>query len=212
MNAQQPAGHGSRSRYLAESASDDALREARAYEPLSKRLCVDRISKDDLSAGMSHHQAKKLVGQYGTVGPLPKTLTDRNERMQAYKARYVATGGNKLDAWTNRAKHSDAAKTVALGAGTIAGAASLALRVPKAAAVARGASKLVARKVPKVGRITRERAVKTTDLTAGGAAVAGGANELYGDYARKRRADARSTPAGVAGSALRRMQAYTPQS
>jgi hypothetical protein len=204
MRYQQEPSYGTRRRYLEESEAAEAERDERAYEA---------VQKDDLSGGMSRHQAKALTHQYGTVGPLPSTLKDRNARMQAYQARYVATGGDKLSAWTHRAHVSDQAKTAALGAGTLAGAASLALRTKAGAKVGRKARTLIT-KVPHAPKeaktMTRERATHHSDLAAGGAAVVGGGNELYGDYARKRRADARSTPAGVAAGALRRMQAYTP--
>jgi hypothetical protein len=43
-----------------------------------------------------------------------------------------------------------------------------------------------------------------------GSGVLGGAAELAGEHARNRQASYSNTPAGVAGSALSRMRAYTP--
>jgi hypothetical protein len=48
-------------------------------------------------------------------------------------------------------------------------------------------------------------------MGAAGAAVLGGSSELYGEHARALRASYNNSPAGVAGSALSRMRAYTPE-
>lgn len=136
---------------------------------------------------MSDRQAHKLAGQYDTRGPLPKQL-DRAKRMQAYEARYIASGGRKAEKWKTRAKHAETGRNIGLAGVTAAGALTL------------------ARKMPGVRKLPHH----ALEAAAVGAGTFGGASELYGEHARARRASYVNSPAGVAGSALTRMQAYTP--
>ncbi len=133
---------------------------------------------------MSDADAKRLAGQYDTRGPLPKQLS-REQRMKAYEARYIASGGKEGEKWQRRANAAEVSRNVGLAGATAGAALTLA-----------GRHKRLAPHLKKV---------------ALGAAAYGGASELYGEHARSRRASFRNSPAGVAGSALSRMQAYTPE-
>ena len=143
---------------------------------------------------MSAAEVKRLTTKHGTVGPLPKTL-NRDDRMKAYEARYVAAGGKKAEKWKRRAAGAEVGRNVGVAGATLSAAGILAAR-------GRHTAKVMA-KIPKV---TSHR------LEAAGLASAagGGGAELYGEYARHRRASYANSPAGVAGSALTRMRAYTP--
>jgi len=140
-----------------------------------------------LDTTMSDRRADELARRYDTRGPLPKTL-DRNQRMAAYEARYIASGGRKAEKWKRRADAAEVGRNVGLAGATLAGAGLLARRAPGL------------RRVP-------HRAFETAGLASG---VFGGASELYGEHARSRRASYASSPGGVAASALQRMRAYTP--
>lgn len=144
-----------------------------------------RVIKVDTT--MSEHEAARLARQYDTRGPLPKTLS-REQKMKAYEARYIATGGKKGEKWKRRADRAEVGRNIGLAGATAAGALALAHRAPGV------------RRIP----------MKRLEHTALASGVFGGANELYGEHARARRASYANTPAGVAGSALSRMQAYTP--
>jgi hypothetical protein len=62
-------------------------------------------------------------------------------------------------------------------------------------------------RTPVLRHLTPHR-LETGALTAG---LGGGWSELYGEHARSKRASYQNSPAGVAGSALSRMRAYTPE-
>ena len=140
-----------------------------------------------LDTTMTDRQAAQMAARYDTRGPLPKTLS-RDERMKAYEARYVASGGKKADKWKRRADHAEAGRNIGLAGATAAGGA------------------ILARKAPGLRRIKPHR-LETAAVASG---VLGGASELYGEHARSRRASYQNSPAGVAASALSRMRAYTP--
>lgn len=135
-----------------------------------------------------------LLRSYGDKGPLPKGL-DRDTKMKAYEARYVAHGGDRADKYGRRAEAAEGVRNAGLAGATVGGAAWLAARTKRGAKVA-------GHMTPKIKR--------KADTVAVGAATAGGGAELYGEYARGRRASYTNSPAGVAGSALRRMRDYTP--
>lgn len=149
------------------------------------------VGKADLT--MSDREAHRLAGQYDTRGPLPKNM-DRPTKMKAYEARYIASGGRKNEKWKRRADHAETGRNIGLAGATGSAAAILALRGKHAGPAL--------------------RKIKISSHGAEGAgltsAVAGGSSELYGEHARHRRASYANSPAGVAGSALTRMQGYTP--
>ena len=160
------------------------------------------VSRGDSAVGkaltttMTDEQAARLSSKYPN-GPLPKTL-DRKKRMKAYEARYVAGGGRKAEKWRKQARNAEIGRNVGLVGGTTAAAALLAARGKRTGA------KMAAH--PVLRHVTPRRA-ETAALTS---ALGGGWNELYGEHARRRQKHFQSTPAGIAGSALSRMQAYTP--
>lgn len=147
---------------------------------------------------MSDHEAKRIAAQYDTKGPLPKTLS-RDQRMKAYEGRYIASGGRTAEKWKRRADTAEVARNVGLVGATVSGAALLASRGKKTGLALRRTA---------LGRKATPHRMESTALASG---VAGGASELYGEHARARRASYANSPAGVAGSALSRMQAYTPE-
>lgn len=160
-------------------------KEAQALHPVKKRDQLEIRNK-------AEHPA--LLSRYGDKGPLPKGL-DRETKMKAYEARYVHHGGDKADKYGRRAEAAEGARNVGLATATAGGAAYLAARTR------RGASAM--------GRVS-PRVRRAADTTAVAGGVGAGAAELYGEYARGRRASYTNSPAGVAGSALRRMRDYTP--
>lgn len=150
------------------------------------------IAKANLT--MSDDEAKRIADRYDTRGPLPKTLS-RNQRMKAYEGRYIAAGGRKAEKWKRRANAAEVTRNAGLVGATGATALLLAAR-----------GKRVGPRLARRG-LTPHRA----ETGALGSAVLGGTAELYGETARRRRASYANSPAGVAGSALARMQAYTPE-
>jgi hypothetical protein len=145
------------------------------------------FGKAQAQLSMADDEAHRLAARYDTRGPLPKKLS-REQRMKAYEARYIASGGRKAEKWKRRASHAEVGRNIGLAGATLAGAG------------------ILARKAPGIRRIPHH-ALETGAVAAG---TFGGANELYGEHARSRRASYQNSPAGVAGSALTRMQAYTP--
>ena len=134
---------------------------------------------------MDEKNARKLVRTVGDRGPLPKGMP-REERMRAYEARYVAAGGPKGEKWNRRAKGAEAT-SVAGGAVSGAGAAGL----------------LAAGKNQRVRRIARPAMLSGTAVW--------GLGGLAAHDARRRRASYKSSPAGVAASALTRMRNYSQE-
>ena len=161
--------------------------DGKKVSPVRDRSRPRRIAKVDVT--MSDRDAHRLAQRYDTRGPLPKNLS-RDQRMKAYEARYIASGGKKAEKWKRRADTAEVSRNVGLAAATAAGAGALIARHPKL----RRTGKTIAR-------------LETASLAG---AVHGGASELYGEHARSRRASYQNSPGGVAGSALARMQAYTP--
>lgn len=155
---------------------------------------------EPLKTSVSDKDAKRLVGRHGLTGPLPKTL-DRNQRMAAYEARYVTAGGKKAEKYSRRARVGDRMKNVGLAGATVGSALWTAGRVPGLRTAAKPALKLLSH--PKVSH--------HAETAVGASAALGGAGELYAGHARKKRSSYASAPAGVAASALRRMQAYPHQ-
>jgi hypothetical protein len=146
---------------------------------------------------MSEQDAHKLVTRHGTQGRLPKEL-GRDDRMKAYEARYVASGGKKSEKWGHRANLADIGRTAGLAGATASAAAILAGRGKRVGRLAA--------KVPGIRHI-KPHHLETAALSS---ATGGGISELYGGYARKKRASYQSSPGGVAASALTRMRGYTP--
>jgi hypothetical protein len=147
---------------------------------------------------MSEHEAHQVARQYDTRGPLPKGLS-REQKMKAYEGRYIAAGGKKGERWKKRADRAEVGRNAGLVGATTSAAALLAARGKKTG------PKLAA------NRITRHATPHRLETAALGSALGGGWSELYGEHARSRRASYANSPAGVAGSALTRMQAYTPK-
>lgn len=145
---------------------------------------------------MSDADANRIAARYDTRGPLPKHLS-RPQKMKAYEGRYIAAGGKKAEKWQHRAAGAEVGRNVGLATATTAAAGLLARRGKRTGA-------LMAR-TPGIKRLT-ERRLETTALGAG---LGGGWSELYGEHARSRRASYQGSPAGVAASALTRMQNYT---
>lgn len=153
------------------------------------------IAKVDTT--MSGREAKRVARQYGTKGPLPTTLS-REEKMRAYEGRYIASGGKKGEVWQRRANRAEVGRNMGLVGATTSAAALLARR-------GRRTGPALAR-----NKVTRHATPHRLETAALGSALAGGWSELYGEHARSRRASYTNSPAGIAGSALTRMRAYTP--
>lgn len=169
---------------------------------------VRRVVKADskytpLKTSINDDDAKRLVERHGLKGPLPKELT-REQKMAAYEARYVSSGGRKAEKWQHRAVRADKAKNAGLAGATIGSALWTAGRV------ARGGKTPAARAV--VRHLSHPRLNRAAETAIGASATIGGAGELYASHARRKRSSYASAPGGVAASALRRMQGYTPNS
>lgn len=165
---------------------------ARTKQALAKR--------DPLKTSISPDDAKRLERKYGLKGPLPKGL-DRNQKIAAYEARYVRAGGHKAEKWNRRAERSEGIRAAGVGAGALAGAAYLGAKA--------GGGKIVApviRRTP-LKRVNRQH-LETTGVAVGTATAAA---EVDAMRARRKRSSYASAPGGVAASALRRLQAYTPE-
>lgn len=155
---------------------------------------------DPLKTSISRDDAKRLSRQYGLKGPLPKGL-DRNQKMAAYEARYVTSGGHKAAKWQHRADTSEKIRATGVGLGAAAGAAFLGSKA--------GAGRIagpLARRTP-LRHITRNH-LETAGVGVG--TVTAGA-EVDAMRARKKRSSYASAPGGVAAGALRRLRAYTPE-
>lgn len=158
-------------------------------------LGYGQVSKVDTT--MSDAEAKRIAAQYDTRGPLPKGLS-RDQKMKAYEGRYIASGGKKAEKWKRRADRAEVGRNLGLVGATTAAGALLAARGKRTGA-------LMGR--TRIGRKLTPHRLETAALGSG---LGGGYSELYGEHARSRRDSYRNSPAGVAGSALSRMQAYTP--
>ena len=143
---------------------------------------------------MSEEEAQRLAAHYDTRGPLPKKLS-RETRMRAYEARYIASGGREGEKWQRRADLAETGRNIGLAGATLGATVTLAARNRKLR--------------PHLAKVKIGH--HGADNATIGSAAFGGASELYGEHARSRRASFRNSPAGVAGSALSRMQAYTPE-
>jgi hypothetical protein len=175
-------GHGWRSPVTHEGLSDTRARQIQSW----------RVQKVETT--MSDAEAKRTAARYDTRGPLPKGLT-REQKMKAYEGRYIASGGRKAEKWKRRANAAEVGRNIGLAGATAGAAVTLAARGRRLGPTLR-----------KV-KVTPHRADNATI----GSAAFGGASELYGEHARSRRASYQNSPGGVAGSALSRMQAYTPE-
>lgn len=189
-------GRGSRRAGLAELEAGRAVAQLRARGGQFAPTGPSRVAK--ISTTMREDDAKRVVGQYGLRGSLPRGLP-REERMRAYEGRYVAAGGPRAERWKRRAKAGEVATTASiLGAGGAA-AAELTARSER-------------------GRKALRRAglnpAKVSRRAAGiglGTVITGAGGEVLRRSAEHRRAKYTSSPAGVAASALRRMRDYTPE-
>ncbi len=170
--------YGNRRRYLAEQEAF-----------MAEKLDYTISKAEPLKTHMKERDAKRVVGRVGLAGPLPKEYT-REQKMGAYEARYISAGGRKGEKWQRRAERSDKVKTAGLGVATAGGAAWLAGRTKLGSKV----------------KVTPKRREVADNIAVGGATV-GGAGELYGMRARRKRASYSSAPGGAAASALRRMRA-----
>ena len=163
----------------------------------------DSIRRGDSAVGkvdttMSEREARQLARRYDTRGPLPAGLS-REAKMKAYEARYIAAGGKKGEKWHRRAQTAEIGRNIGLVGATTAAAGLLASR-------GRRTGPIMART-----KGLRHLPPHRLETAALGSALGGGWSELYGEHARSRRASYANSPAGVAGSALTRMQAYTPR-
>ena len=186
-----------RRRYLAPRVAGAALLAGgggyAAYRQIkSRQVKKADYQRDPLKTSISEPDAKRLVGRHGLAGPLPKHLP-REERMAAYEARYVASGGRKGEKWQHRARTADHVKNAGLGVATGGGVAWLGTR---------------AKGYRSVARIKQNTLRHHADTVIGTGATVGGAAELYGSHARRRRASYASAPGGTAASTLRRMRAH----
>ena len=158
----------------------------------------DKTVFGKVATTMSEREAHHLARQYDTRGPLPGGLS-REQKMKAYEARYIAAGGKKAEKWKRRADVSEVGRNVGLGGATAAAAGLLAVKGRRTGpfmARTRGLRHITAHRLESAGLVS---------------AAGGGSAELYGEHARRRRASYQNSPAGVAGSALSRMRAYTPE-
>lgn len=146
------------------------------------------IEVGKIDTTMNEHQAKQVTGQYGLKGPLPRHLP-REERMRAYEGRYVAAGGPKGEKWQRRSDNLDHVTGGALATG---GAAAL-------TELASHKGRIHPKIAPKANRV---------GLTAAGV---GALSELAHRHAQHRAGSYKSSPAGVAAGALRRMRDNTPE-
>lgn len=182
-------------RKLTREQYDRAMQEYRWRNGLSSNVPVG-IGKAQTT--MSERDAARIKAKYGLKGPLPAGLS-REQRMKAYEGRYIAAGGPKGEKWQRRVDRSEIGRNTGLAGATLAGAGFLASRGRRTGPALRSS---------KLSRWATPRRMENFGVAS---AVGGGASELYGEHARSRRASYRSSPAGVAGSALTRMQAYTPE-
>ena len=161
---------------------------------------ANTVAKVDTT--LSQDEAQQVKAKYGLRGPLPRDL-DRPTRMKAYEGRYIAAGGPKGEKWQQRADNLD---HVTGGALAVGGAGALTQLHNE-----RRANRLKALKAP-TGAI---HAVEHHSHRAGRIGLAAGGvgaiSELGHRHAQHRAASYRSSPAGVAASALRRMRDYTPE-
>lgn len=193
-------------------------REAKAEKAtISKRAggVLVSISKASppLQTTMDDKTAHKLVhgrGGYGTTGPLPRNL-DRKTRMDAYQARYIATGGKKSQRLQHVADHANNVGTASVAAATGAGATYLGSESARVKRTMKrpGVAAQIGRH-PRLAKITAAGIKRGSERAAVTAGVVGGAAQLVATEAKKRRASYASAPGGVAASNYRRMQAYTP--
>lgn len=186
-----------------------AVKLPKSQVPKANLLPKDKIGKFDnrppLKTSVSEDDARKLVDRHGLKGPLPKTL-DRQQKMAAYEARYVSAGGKKAEHWQHRAQRADKIKTAGLAGATAGGAVWLAGR----GRLGRAVGRTITTKAPGLRHVDPKKISHHSETVVGASAVAGGAGELYAGHARRKRSSYASAPAGVAASALRRMQDYTP--
>lgn len=178
---------------------------------VAKSIWADVDKSDRLATSMHEDEAHRLVhshGGYGLRGPLPRGL-NRDEKMRAYEARYIASGGHKAHTWQRRAQEAEVARNVGIAGGTLAGAAFLAAGSRRG----RAAGRLIARHThPKLQRVGAGHIRRGSEQLLAGAGTLAGAAELGGEWARHRRGSYTSAPGGVAASALSRMRAYSPDS
>lgn len=142
------------------------------------------VSKLDTT--MSDAQAKELAARYGTRGPLPKGL-HRADKMAAYEARYIASGGKKGEKHQRRqvmAEH-------AAGGATAGAVGSIALDLGR-------------------GKKLSPKAYSRNQKFGLASAGIAGASTLYARHQESRARSYRSAPAGVAAGALTRMRDYDP--
>ena len=79
---------------------------------------------------MSDAEASRLAQRYDTRGPLPKKLS-RDQKMKAYEARYIASGGRKAEKWKRRADAAEVGRNVGLAGATGGALLTLAARSRK---------------------------------------------------------------------------------
>jgi hypothetical protein len=182
-----------------------ALRRARTDRKniAAQQQQLGVVKSAPLQTTMTPDQAHAHLKQYGLTGPLPAGL-DRNAKMKAYEARYVAAGGPKGEAWHRRKQR---AGVVRAGLGGVAAAGALGVLGSRSTKVSDMARRAV-HNVPKLKKVEREalqRRAENVGLTAG---VGSYGADAYAQHAQHKQSSYASAPAGVAASALRRMRAY----
>ena len=99
-------------------------KEAKAIDPVKK---LANLAKRDSLEIKHKDEHPRLLARYGDKGPLPSKL-DRETKMKAYEARYVAHGGDKADKYGRRAEAAEGVRNAGLAGATVGGAAWLAAR------------------------------------------------------------------------------------
>lgn len=168
-----------------------------------------RVIKADLQVSIDHKQAKHLTNKYGSVGPLPRTLS-RDERKQAYEARYVTGGGPKAAEHQHRARVAGAVQHASNAVAAGSAATLLASRTGRGRAVGRAARGLLARRYPGAARVGAHQVERHAENVGLSGVLAGVASGAASQHAKNKSRKATSMQSGVAAGALRRMQAYEP--
>lgn len=172
-------------------ASNVAMRRTRGGAMVAVRR-ANTVAKS-IQTSVTPDEVKSYTTQYGTRGALPRKL-DRDTRRKAYEARYVAAGGPKGEKWKNRADRADHVTGAGVAVGGLAGATELATR-----------TKLAARAIK--SPTTRKQIAHVSSRVGIAAGTGAAASELFHRHAQHRQSSYKHSPAGVAASALRRMQA-----
>lgn len=179
-----------------------ARREAKAEKAtIAKGTPPIKTTMDDKTA----HNLVHGKGGYGLTGPLPHSL-DRPDRMNAYQARYIASGGKKSQRWQHVANAGTNVANAGLAGATAAGLAVIGSRSPGLRRLAKPAL----HRLKHFEGLNSDSIKHKAEHAAVVSATAGGVGQLTAQGAKRRRAKYTSAPGGVAASNFRRMSAYSP--